>query len=441
MEAATRYARSGDVHVAYQVFGQGPDVVFLPGWVSHVEACWDFPPLARFLDRLASFCRVVHIDRRGTGLSDPLPAGVVPTLEQRIDDVRAVLDDAGIERAALLGVSEGGPLNILFAATYPERTTALVLFGTFARMTRAAGYPEGEPPERLAAFMEHVRGHWGTGVALGSLAPSLRDDTALRQAWGRYQRMAASPSMATALLALNNQVDVRHVLGAIHIPTLVLHRAGDRFVPSTLGRWIADHIQGARWVELPGADHFYVAGDVDALLDEIEEFLTGARSVSDASRVLATVMVTDIVGSTELATQLGDARWRGLLEQHDAFVRRQLARFRGREVKTTGDGFLATFDGPARALRCGAAIASGVAQLDLAVRVGVHSGECEMRGDDVAGMSVHIAARVAALAGPGEVLCTQTVKDLVVGSGLRFDARPACELRGVPGQWPLFAAS
>lgn len=438
--ARTRYARSGDMHVAYQVLGEGPDLVFVPGWISHVEACWDLPPLARFLERLASFARLILIDKRGTGLSDPLPSGGVPTLEDRMDDIRAVMDAVGSQRATLLGISEGGPLNMLFAATCPERTEALILLGSFARVAKAPDHPEGFEPEQLCRFVERTRAEWGTGTGLAELAPSLADDPAFRDGWARYQRMAASPGVAASLLALNVAIDVRDVLPAIRVPTLVLHRTGDRFVPLALGRQLAERIPGARLVELPGADHLYFAGEMDAVLDEIEEFLTGARSVADDTRVLATVLFTDIVGSTEHATRLGDARWRDLLEQHDAFTRRQLARFRGRAVKTTGDGVVAVFDGPARALRCAGALAAGVRNLGLEIRAGIHSGECEMRGDDVAGVAVHIAARVGQLAQPGEVLCTGTVRDLVAGSGLEFAPRGSRVLRGVPGEWALFAA-
>jgi pimeloyl-ACP methyl ester carboxylesterase len=439
--ATTRYARSGDVHVAYQVLGQGPDLVFVPGWVSHVEACWDFPPLARFLDRLAAFSRLILIDKRGTGMSDPLPSGRVASLEDRVDDVRAVMDAVGSARAALLGISEGGPLNMLFAATYPERTAALILFGSFARVAKAPDHPHGFDLERLERFVEEAREAWGSGFAIEQLAPSHAADTAYREGWARYQRMAASPGVAAALLALSVAIDVRHVLPAIHVPTLVLHRTGDRFVPLPLGRQLAEGIPGARLVELPGTDHLYFAGGMEQILAEIEEFLTGTRSVGEDDRMLATVLFTDIVGSTDHATRLGDARWRDLLEQHDAFTRRQLGRFRGRAVKTTGDGVVAVFDGPARALRCAAALATGVRSLGLEIRAGVHSGECEMRGDDVAGIAVHIAARVAQLAEAGEVLCTGTVRDLVAGSGLEFTPRGSQTLRGVPGEWPLWAAT
>jgi class 3 adenylate cyclase len=440
VEHRTRYAKSGDVHVAYQVLGDGPDLVLLPGWISHVEACWELPALAGFLERLASFTRLILIDKRGTGLSDPLPRGQVATLEERMDDIRAVLDAVGSTRAALFGVSEGGPLNILFAATYPERTSALVLFGSFARLAADEGYPHGTERTTLHTFAAHMRDHWGTGVGLRALAPSAGDDPVARDAWGRYQRISASPSVAAALLELNADIDVRQVLPTIRVPTLVLHRH-ERFVSPELGRYVAYHVPHARFMMLPGEDHLFFHGDTDDITAEIEEFLIGTRSRAVPDRVLATVLFTDIVGSTKQAVHLGDRRWREVLTRHDALVRRQLARHRGREVKTTGDGFLAVFDGPARALRCAEAISVGVEPLGIAVRAGLHCGECEVRGDDVGGIAVHIASRVADLAGAGEVLCTGTVKDLVAGSGLSFVGRGTQKLRGIPEPWAVFSAT
>jgi pimeloyl-ACP methyl ester carboxylesterase len=441
VERAAHYVRSGDGHVAYQVTGEGPPLVFVPGWFSHVELAWEIPRLAHFLDRLSSFCRLITIDKRGTGLSDPLPAGAPPTLEQRMDDVRAVMDAVGAERAALLGVSEGGPMATLFAATYPERTAGLVLLGTFARVFRAPDYPIGREESEFRAFLADLEEQWGTGVGLRALAPTLGDDPEMRASWGRYQRMSVSPRAATELLRLNALLDVRHVLGAIRVPTLVLHRAADRFVAPELGRYLAEHIPGARYVELPGEDHLYFVGDTDRMLDEIEVFVTGERGEIGADRVLATVLFTDIVDSTRRAAAAGDRAWLALLDRHDAMVRRQVERFRGRAVQSTGDGFLATFDGPARGVRCAVAVTQGARQLGLEVRAGVHTGECEIRGDDVAGIAVHIGARVAALAGAGEVLVSSTVKDLVAGSGLTFTARGRHTLKGVPGDWALYAAA
>jgi len=435
-----RYTKSGDVHVAYAVAGDGPPLVFVPGWFSNVELCWEVPSLDRFLGRLASFCRLILVDKRGTGLSDPLPGGEVATLEQRMDDVRAVMDDVGLERAALLGVSEGGPMTMLFAASHPERTAALVLLGTFARAFAGDGYPHGRRLEDIEARLAEIERGWGTGVGLGALAPSLANDDAMRATWGRYQRMSVSPRAATDLMRSNAHIDVRHVLGTVRVPTLVLHRAGDRFVEPEHGRYLAAHIAGARLLELPGEDHLFFAGDADGILDEIEEFVTGTRSGPDPDRVLATVLFTDIVDSTGRAAAAGDRAWRALLDRHDALVRRQLERFRGRAVKSTGDGVLAIFDGPARAVRSACAIVEAARQLGIEVRAGVHSGECEIRDDDVAGIAVHTGARIAAIAAAGEVLVSSTVRDLVAGSGLGFVERGRHALKGIPGEWTLYAA-
>jgi class 3 adenylate cyclase len=357
-----------------------------------------------------------------------------------MDDVRAVLDATGSRRAYLFGVSEGGPMNTLFAASHPERSAGLILLGTYARLQRDDDYPEGTDPALLESFLDRIRAGWGEGVGTSAIAPSHTNDPAFRAAFGRFQRHGASPGMAVSLLRLNAAIDVRHVLSTVRVPTLVLHRRDDRFVPATLGRYLAAHIPGARFVELPGGDHLYFAGDPTPILDEVEEFVTGRPATTEPDRVLATIMLSDLVDSTGHASGLGDRRWRDLLDQHDGLVRREIARARGRFVKSTGDGTLATFDGPARAVRCAQAIVTGVRELGVETRVGLHTGECELRGDDVGGIAVHIAARVAALAGPGEVLCSSTVRDLVAGSGLDFAARGRHELKGVPGQWTLFAA-
>jgi len=440
MAARTRYARNGDLHIAYQVVGDGPDLLLMPGWISHVEAGWQEPVIARFLERLASFSRLILMDKRGTGLSDPHPGGSAPSLEERMDDVRTVLDAAGSRRAYLFGISEGGPMNTLFAATYPERSAGLILLGTYARLLRDDDYPEGTDPALLEPFLERIRAGWGEGAGTTAIAPSHAHDAAFRAAFGRFQRNGASPGMAVSLLRLNAAIDVRHVLPAVRLPTLVLHRQDDRFVPATLGRHLAAHIPGARYVELPGGDHLYFAGDPTPILDAVEEFVTGRPAATEPDRVLATILLSDLVDSTRHATTLGDRRWRDLLDQHDALIRREVERARGRVVKSTGDGTLATFDGPARAVRCAQAIVAGIRTLGVETRVGLHTGECERRGDDVGGIAVHIAARVAALAGAGEVLCSGTVRDLVAGSGLDFEARGRQELRGLPGQWALFAA-
>jgi pimeloyl-ACP methyl ester carboxylesterase len=434
----TRYAKSGDVHIAYQVVGQGDlDLLLVPGWVSHLESAWEHPALARFLKRLASFVRLILIDRRGTGLSDRIAE--VPSLEERMDDVRAVMDAAGSEQAALFGVSEGGPMCIMFAATYPQRTTSLVLFGTAARIMRSPDYPIGIPADAFDEFAEKIAAEWGTGVSIDIFAPSVAHDGAFRRAWARIERFSASPAGIKTLMRMLYETDVRHVLPSVRVPTLVVQREGDFAMRVEGARYIADHIPGARYVELPGADHFPWVGDGDTVLDEVEEFLTGTRATRDVDRVLTTILFTDIAASTARAASMGDQLWRDLLVSHDALVRRELARFRGREVKQVGDGFLATFDGPARGIRCARAIRDAVRALGIEIRAGLHTGECEYVGDDVGGIAVHIGARVSASAEPGEVLVSGTVKDLVAGSGIRFADRGAHQLRGVPGEWRLFA--
>jgi class 3 adenylate cyclase len=440
----TRYARCGDLSIAYQVAGDGPlDLVFVPGFVSHVELFWELPGFGPVLRRLAQFSRLILLDKRGTGLSDRVAR--LPTLEERMDDLRAVMDAVGSERAAVLGISEGGPMAILFAASHPERTAALVLWGSFARTVQGPDYPIGIPPDLIEHTYALTEQSWGEGAMLARIA--LQDvprDAALLELLGRAERNSATPLGAVAALRFANETDVRHVLPAITVPTLVVHRTGDRLIPVALGRYLADHIPGARWAELPG--DFHVGGQPganDDLLGEVEEFLTGARvhAQPEADRVLATLLFTDIVGSTERAAALGDRRWRDLLNAHDAAVRRELVRARGREIKTTGDGFLAAFDGPARAIRCAQAIGAAATKLGLAVRAGVHTGECEVRGDDLAGIALHIGARLAALAEPGEILATGTVRDLVVGSGIAFADRGEQTLRGVPGVWRVFAVA
>jgi pimeloyl-ACP methyl ester carboxylesterase len=436
----TRYARSGEVNIAYQVVGEGPlDLVFVSGWVSNLDLMWEEPSFARFLRRLASFSRLILFDKRGTGLSDRVPDDDLPTLEARMDDVRAVLDAVGAERAALLGHSEGGPMCLLFAATYPERTVALVLIGTYARRLVGDGYPFGAAPQAYEAFLQEIADGWGGPVGLEGRAPSLVDDERFRTWWSDYLRMSASPGAALALTRMNGDIDVRPALETIAVPTLVVHRTGDRSLPVEGARYLADRIRGARLAELPGDDHLPFVGDQDAILDEIEEFLTGVRRGVETDRVLATVLFTDIVGSTDRAVQLGDRAWRDLLDSHHLAVRRELDRWRGTEVDTVGDGFLATFDGPARAIRCACAIRDSVRRLGLEVRAGLHTGECEVQGGTVAGIAVHIGARVSALAGAGEVLVSSTVKDLVAGSGIEFDERGEQELKGVPGRWRLYS--
>jgi pimeloyl-ACP methyl ester carboxylesterase len=432
-----QYAKSGDVNIAYTVAGEGPDLLVAPGFISHLEVGREQPSLAHFYSRLASFRRVITFDKRGTGLSDP--ATHAPTLEECIDDLRAVMDAAGSDRADVLGVSEGGTMAMLFAATDPARVKTLLLYGTYARLLEAPDYPYGVGAEDLEKLIEISARGWGDGVGLAAWAPSRRNDTDLRQWWARLQRLAASPGMVRNIFALYPKMDIRDVLPAIQVPTLVLHRRDDRMVSVDMGRYIADHIPDAKFVELEGADHLFFTGDADAIVDEIQEFLTGVRPQPPVERVLATVLFTDIVDSTQCAVEVGDERWKELLGRHDEQVRRQLERFQGREVKTTGDGFVATFDGPARAIRCAMAIRDAVRSLGLEVRAGLHTGEVELRDHDISGIAVHLAARVAATAGAGEVLVSRTVVDLVAGSGLTFAARGEHALKGVPGQWELFA--
>jgi len=433
----TRYAKSGDVHIAYQVFGSGPiDLVLIPGFVSHIENYWEHPDFARWFLRLGSFARVVMFDKRGTGLSDRV--GELPGLDQRMDDARAVMDAVGIERAALLGLSEGGPMAVLFAATYPKRCRALVLYGAFARFASWIPTADG-----LNALLEYIEKAWGSGGSLATFAPTHQHDPALQQWWGRDERLGASPAAAIALMRMNSQIDISDILSSVHVPTLVVHIAGDRTVNVEGGRFLAAHIPNARLLELPGNDHlFFIHEDTAGrMADAIEEFLTGSIAPAGGDRVLATVLFTDIVGSTARAEQLGDQRWRNLLDAHHATVRQELARSRGNEVKLLGDGFLATFDGPARAVRCAKAISEAVLPLGIQVRSGLHTGEIEISEREVQGIAVNIASRIAALAEPGEVLVSRTVRDLVAGSGLRFDERGRRVLRGIQEPMDLYAAS
>ena len=442
MVARTEYARSGNLHIAYQVLGRGPlDLVYVPGWVSHGELAWEEPTLARFFHRLASFSRLILFDKRGTGLSDRVPNEAPATLDERMDDVRAVLEAVGSQRAAIFENSEGGSMSVLFAATHPERTVALVTFGIFAKRLFSPDYPWAPTPEQRERAYDLVEREWGRDMDLTDLAPTVAGNEPLKQRLATYFRRSASPGAAVALLRMNTLIDVREVLPAIRVPTLILHRTGDRDANVEEGRWIASRISGARFVELPGYDHLPWVGDQDALLDEVEEFLTGVRRGPDPNRILATVLFTDIAGSTELAARLGDRAWRELLEMHHLLVRKELVRFRGREVDTAGDGFLALFDGPTRAMRCALAIRDAVRHLGMEIRAGVHTGEVEGEGDKVRGIAVHAGARVAAAAKAGEVLVSGTVKDLAAGSGIQLSKRGRHVLKGVPGEWHLFAAS
>ena len=437
MEPTTHYADSAGVSIAYQVHGDGPvELVFVPGFVSHVELIWTEPTVAAFFRRLASFCRLVVFDKRGQGLSDRL--GRPPTLEESMDDLRAVMDAAGCERPAIMGISEGGPMSALFAASHPDRVSSLILYGTYARMVSAPDYPVGIPSEWLDKWERIIRRDWGGPVGIDLWAPSTVGESSFEDWWARLLRYGTSPAGAIGLMGLYRELDARVALAAIEMPTLVVHCGGDRMIPVALGRYLADHIAGSRFVELESEDHIPFTS-AETLLDEVEEFLVGSRSSRQSERALATILFTDLVGSTEQAAALGDRRWRQLLERHDAAVRRQLALHRGREVKTVGDGFLATFDGPARAIRCAAALRGELDSLGLEVRSGIHTGEVELIGDDVGGIAVNIGARIGAEAVAGEVLVSSTVRELVVGSGLEFADRGVRALKGVPGEWRLFA--
>jgi pimeloyl-ACP methyl ester carboxylesterase len=437
----TRYAESGDVLVAYQELGEGEvDLVYCAEFWHSIEAQWMEPRFEAFLRRLASFTRLICFDQRGTGLSDPVPSSELPTLEQWMDDVRAVMDSADSKRAALLGSGGGGLMSMLFAATYPERTSALVLLNSFARLTRAPDYSWGTAPDYEKEFVEKMRTGWGQGVFADVVAPSVANEPGFREWWARYERLGTRAGAIVPIRQMLQDVDVRRVLSSIQVPTLILSRTGNRLVDVGHARYLAEHIPGARYVELPGEDHLPFTGDAEAILEEIEEFLTGFRHGGEPDRVLATVLFTDIVASTERAAELGDRHWRDLLDRHDEAIRRVLARFRGREIDTAGDGFLATFDGPGRAVRAAQAILQAVGGIGLEVRAGLHTGEVELAGSDVRGIAVHIGARVSAEAGPGEVLVSSTVKDLVAGSGIEFEDRGAHGLKGVPGEWHLYAA-
>ena len=438
MKPATKYAKSGDVHIAYRVFGEGPrDIVLIPGTISHVELYWELPTMDYVLKRLTSFARVIVFDKRGQGLSDRVAE---QTLEERIGDVRAVMDAAGSDRATIYGWSEGGQMSLMFAATYPERTSALVLYGTYASIKAE---PWVVTREQFDGYLGVLEAHWGEGILVLLNAPSRVNDKAFVQWFARLERATASPGAILALARANYEIDVRHLLPSVQAPTLILHRKGDALVPVEAGRDLAQHIPAAKYVELPGDDHLLQAFDqdvLDILLDEVEHLMTGALHRPEPDRVLATVLFTDIVGSTDQLSAKGDRKWMDVLEAHNELAKREIGRFRGRAVKSTGDGVLATFDGPGRAIRCAQSIAGSVEQLGLHVRAGLHTGECELVGADIGGIAVHIASRVASLAGADEVFVSSTVKDLVAGSGIQFEARGSHVLKGVPGEWALFSA-
>ncbi|MFY9588932.1 MAG: adenylate/guanylate cyclase domain-containing protein [Actinomycetota bacterium] len=436
----TKFAQMGDINVAYQSFGSGPvDIVYVSNWVWAVDLIWDFPSV-EFLESFGQMGRTIQFDMPGTGSSDPLPSSGLGTLEEWMDTVGVVLDAEGVERATLIGQDFGGPMAMLFAAAHPERVSSLILIGTTARLYAAPDYPVGYPLETRDSGIEWWERIWGTGQQLRLTAPSLADDENIRL-MARYERLAIPRGEIRRVFSLIADLDVRHVLSSIHVPTLVLHRKEDRWLSNAHGRYLAENIPGARYVELPGMDHMPWSGDFDPIINEIRDFLGVAeREGPDVhDRILATVLFTDIVSSTERAADLGDRRWGDLLDRHDSMVRSELERWKGREVKTTGDGFLATFDGPGKAISAATSIRRGARRLGIDIRAGLHVGEVELRGEDIGGLAVHAAARIMSCADPGEVLTSSTVKDLVIGSETRFDDRGARELKGVPGEWRLFA--
>ena len=429
----TRYARNGDIHVAYQVFGNsGVNLVFVPGFISHIENSWDEPEFAGWLRRLGSFSRVIMFDKQGTGLSDR--GGELPGMDERMDDVRAVMDAEGIERAAIFGISEGGSLATLFAATHPDRSQALILYGAFARFK--SWFPT---QEALKSLIKYIDSDWGSGQSLPMVAPSKENDLAFQQWWGKFERLGASPGAVKTLMRMNSQIDTTDILQSVNVPTLIIHRKDDVAVDVEGGRFIAEQVPDAKYVELSGNDHLpWVGENSNQILDEMAKFLTGEWRPVEADRILVTVLFTDIVDSTRHAAELGDQRWRELLDRHNKMMRDNIARFRGRAIKSTGDGFLATFDGPARAIHCASASREGARDIGIEIRAGLHTGEIELIGDDIGGIAVHIASRVMSKAGDNKIWVSRTVKDLVVGSGFEFTDQGIYNLKGLPGEWHLF---
>ena len=437
----TRYAKNGDANIAYQVVGEGPlDLVLVSTWFSHLEARWDSPGFAHYLRRLSSFSRLISFDKYGIGLSDPIPSRTLPPLEDWMDDARAVMDAVGSEQAVIMGANDGTLMAALFAATHPDRTSALVLANATARIAAAPGYEIGLPPEMQERLISIVEQTWGRGDLMAAINPSLADNPKEAEAWGRFLRLSASPATAAAVTRMLFELDVRDVLATIVAPTLVVQRADNPIITVEQGRYLADRIAGASFVAVPGADYAFAVGDVDVVIDEVETFLTGAHHAYATDRVLATVLLTDIVDSTGRAVELGDARWRELLEAHDQLARSEVARFGGAIAEFTGDGMLASFDGPARAVRCAFALRDRLRTLGVHIRAGLHAGEVERRGEHIAGIGVHIAARVLALAGADQVFVSRTVRDLVAGSGLTFADRGTHTLKGVPDDWQVLEA-
>jgi pimeloyl-ACP methyl ester carboxylesterase/class 3 adenylate cyclase len=440
MTPETRYAKTGDIHIAYQVFGDGPvDMVLATEFWHSIEVQWDQPDLAAFLERLASFARVISFDQRGSGISDPVSLRELTSLDLWMDDINVVMDEVGSESAVLYGIGGGGTMSMLFAATHPQRVSGLVLVNSFARLSRAPDYPWGRGPELEEEVLDTMRTAWGRGVFLDRVAPSRVGDEEFRRWWARYQRIGASPGTVLSMRQMLGQIDVRDVLPSIRVPTLVIHRAETTWNRVEHGRYLAEHIPGARIVEVPGVDHFSFIGDSEAILSETEKFVAGIVGPPESDRQLSTVLFTDIAGSTKLVAEIGDRRWREVLGAQRTLVRRELDRYRGREIDTAGDGFFASFDGPARAVRCARMLRDAVQALGIEIRAGLHTGEVEVLDGGLAGVAVHIGQRVLAEAEPGEVLVSSTVKDLTAGSGLEFEDRGLHALKGVPEEWRLFA--
>ena len=435
----TRYTKIGDINIAYQVVGNGAkDLVLVPGWISNIDVFWEEPSMVRFLNKLASFSRLILFDKRGTGLSDR--ATDTPMLEERMEDVRAVMDAVGSEQATLLGYSEAGTMVALFAATYPERTSAIIMISSFARRIIADDYPWGATVAQYQAFIDDIQHSWGGPVGMDLRVPSRINDVQFKRWWAKLLRMGASPSTAAAITRMNIEIDVREILPSIKVPALIIHAKGDKAIILGHGRYLAENIPNSIFKVVDTEDHLPWVGAPGEILDAVEEFVTGIKSQSNIQRILSTLMFTDIVDSTRLAQSMGDKKWRDMLENHDTIVRHELSIYRGKEIDTAGDSFFASFDGPARALRCGQAVIQSLKANGIPVRVGIHTGECELRGENLAGIAVHIAARVGELAGSDEVLVSQTVKDLTVGADLEFESRGSHVLKGVPGNWQAYAA-
>ncbi|MGH2785142.1 MAG: alpha/beta fold hydrolase [Actinomycetota bacterium] len=440
IQPETEYAKIGDAHIGYQVLGSGPDVVYCTGLTSHIDLRWDFPPMARYLERLASFSRLIAFDRRGFGISDPVPNGIL-TWEEWADDIRAVMDAAGSERAVIIGENDAGPTALMFAATFPERVSGLVIVSSGAKYRASEDFPGGVDPEQGEFLAQAIAGGWGREMLVRFAISSLAADERWVRWMAKYLRSCMTPHGADVQFRYLLELDVREQAAAIHVPTLILQRANNPFVPTAIGKDLAERIEGSRYIEVPGSDVWSSTENPELFLGPIEEFVTGAKPAVEVDRVLATVMFTDIVGSTTTAADLGDRRWKELLDRHDEITRIAVERFGGRVVKTTGDGALATFDSPGRAIRCSSELGTILRGVGIDVRTGLHTGEVERRGEDVGGIAVHIGARVMGEAGPGEVLCSRTVKDLVVGSGLAFEDRGVRALKGVPDEWQLYLVS